>query len=162
MSNHIHIVATFQNRVALQNFLRTSTALIARAMTGARKGRPFRPAAVAHPVNTKKPASEMSARRKRDALLKNSTHLKRQTRQSVSAPNYSSTDQKQNAQRVRFFDHVVFSRVVNGLRDFVGIKRYLRKNEAECELGAHARHVIEQFERAARDALHKQISVWSR
>jgi REP element-mobilizing transposase RayT len=117
MSNHIHIVASFKNRVAFQNFLRTATALIARSVTGARKGKPFQP--------------------------------RRTKRLPPSA-------------RVRFFDNVVFSRVINGFRDFNGVKRYLRKNEAERELGYQARRLIEQFERAARESIHKHIKLWSR
>jgi REP element-mobilizing transposase RayT len=41
MGNHLHIVATFGRREDFQNFLRTVTALIAREITGARKGKPF-------------------------------------------------------------------------------------------------------------------------
>jgi REP element-mobilizing transposase RayT len=41
MGNHLHVVATFSRREDFQNFLRTVTALIARAVTGARKGKPF-------------------------------------------------------------------------------------------------------------------------
>jgi REP element-mobilizing transposase RayT len=41
MGNHIHIVASFVNRRLFQNFLRTLTALIAREVTGAKKGKPF-------------------------------------------------------------------------------------------------------------------------
>ena len=41
MGNHYHLVATFARREGFQDFLRTVTALIAREVTGARKGRPF-------------------------------------------------------------------------------------------------------------------------
>jgi REP element-mobilizing transposase RayT len=41
MGNHLHVVATFARREDFQNFLRTVTALIARAVTDARKGKPF-------------------------------------------------------------------------------------------------------------------------
>ena len=41
MGNHIHVVASFARREGFQHFLRTVTALIAREVTGARKGRPF-------------------------------------------------------------------------------------------------------------------------
>jgi hypothetical protein len=41
MRNHLHIYATFSRRSEFQNFLRTITSLIARAVTGARKGKPF-------------------------------------------------------------------------------------------------------------------------
>jgi hypothetical protein len=39
--NHLHIFAKFPSRIAFQRFLRTIGALIARLVTGARKGRPF-------------------------------------------------------------------------------------------------------------------------
>ena len=41
MFNHIHLVASFSKRRGFQDFLRTVTALIARKVTGATKGRPF-------------------------------------------------------------------------------------------------------------------------
>jgi hypothetical protein len=41
VGNHLHLVATFPSRAAFQKFLRTITSLIARMVTGARKGRPF-------------------------------------------------------------------------------------------------------------------------
>lgn len=41
MGNHLHIIATFPRREAFADFLRTITSLIARKITGARKGRPF-------------------------------------------------------------------------------------------------------------------------
>jgi hypothetical protein len=40
-ANHLHIFASFPSRVAFQKFLRTITAMIARLVTGARKGKPF-------------------------------------------------------------------------------------------------------------------------
>jgi hypothetical protein len=39
--NHLHLVASFPSRIAFQKFLRTITSLIARLVTGARKGKPF-------------------------------------------------------------------------------------------------------------------------
>jgi hypothetical protein len=39
--NHLHLVASFRSRIAFQKFLRTITAMIARLVTGARKGKPF-------------------------------------------------------------------------------------------------------------------------
>jgi REP element-mobilizing transposase RayT len=41
VGNHIHAVVTFKRKDAFQNFLRTVSALIARHVTGARKGKPF-------------------------------------------------------------------------------------------------------------------------
>jgi REP element-mobilizing transposase RayT len=41
MGNHIHAVVKFKCRNDFQNFLRTMTALIARFVTGARRGKPF-------------------------------------------------------------------------------------------------------------------------
>jgi REP element-mobilizing transposase RayT len=41
MGNHLHVLISFTNRELVQNFLRTVTALIARAVTGAKKGKPF-------------------------------------------------------------------------------------------------------------------------
>ncbi len=39
--NHLHLLASFPSRAAFQKFLRTITAMIARLVTGARKGKPF-------------------------------------------------------------------------------------------------------------------------
>ncbi|MBI4404515.1 MAG: transposase [Deltaproteobacteria bacterium] len=39
--NHLHLLVRFNNRALLQHFLRTYPALIARFVTGARKGKPF-------------------------------------------------------------------------------------------------------------------------
>lgn len=41
MGNHLHIVASFPKREFFQDFLRTITAMIARAVTGSRRGKPF-------------------------------------------------------------------------------------------------------------------------
>ena len=41
VGNHLHIVASFPRTREFQNFLRTITALIARHVTGARRGKPF-------------------------------------------------------------------------------------------------------------------------
>lgn len=92
MKNHIHIVASFVNRKAFQNFLRTVAALIARKLTGARKGHPFR---------------------------------------------------KDGA---RFFNHILFSRVVQSFADLKRMQCYLNKNAVERELGVNARNLIEEYE----------------
>lgn len=41
VGNHIHAVVTFKTKEAFHNFLRTISALVARHVTGARKGKPF-------------------------------------------------------------------------------------------------------------------------
>jgi REP element-mobilizing transposase RayT len=41
VGNHLHMLATFPSRAAFQKFLRTITAMIARLVTGARRGKPF-------------------------------------------------------------------------------------------------------------------------
>jgi len=41
VGTHIHVIASFPKRECFGHFLRTVTALIAREITGARKGRPF-------------------------------------------------------------------------------------------------------------------------
>jgi REP element-mobilizing transposase RayT len=41
VGNHIHAIIRFKQRIDFQNFLRTVTALIARFVTGARRGKPF-------------------------------------------------------------------------------------------------------------------------
>ena len=41
VGNHLHIKARFKNRASFQNFLRTIAALIARVVTGARRGHAF-------------------------------------------------------------------------------------------------------------------------
>lgn len=156
MSNHIHVVASFKNRVAFQNFLRTVTALIARTITGARKGRPFQPTTDLSPLKTREWVTNKTRRSasqpstEREALEGTERALRAVSKSSSAA-----------VKRVRFFNHVVFSRVISGLKDFRGVFRYLRKNEIERKFGTYARRVIENFELAARDAVHKQIKVWS-
>lgn len=39
--DHMHLIASFPSRIAFQKFLRTITAMIARLVTGARRGKPF-------------------------------------------------------------------------------------------------------------------------
>jgi hypothetical protein len=39
--NHLHLLASFPSRIAFQKFLRTIAAMIARLVTGAKKGKPF-------------------------------------------------------------------------------------------------------------------------
>jgi REP element-mobilizing transposase RayT len=41
MGNHIHLVLSFKEREGFQNFLRAVASLIARSVTGAKKGKPF-------------------------------------------------------------------------------------------------------------------------
>lgn len=41
MGNHIHLILRFKSRAMFQRFLKTITGLIARHVTGARKGKPF-------------------------------------------------------------------------------------------------------------------------
>ena len=41
VGNHLHVIASFARPEDFQNFLRTVTALIARQVTGARRGKPF-------------------------------------------------------------------------------------------------------------------------
>lgn len=41
VGNHVHLVVRFANRKLFQNFLRTTAALVARAVTKAKKGKPF-------------------------------------------------------------------------------------------------------------------------
>jgi REP element-mobilizing transposase RayT len=41
VGNHLHIVASFARPEEFQNFLRTITSLIARHVTGAKRGKPF-------------------------------------------------------------------------------------------------------------------------
>jgi len=41
VGNHLHLLISFKRRESCQRFLREVTGLIARAVTGARKGKPF-------------------------------------------------------------------------------------------------------------------------
>ena len=103
MSNHIHLVASFSNRTLFQNFMRTVSALIARHVTGARRGRPF---------------------------------------------------------GKRFWDDLLFSRVVSGRRDFRGLTSYLQKNQIERDIHPIARLAVEEYERAAREARLRRCDIW--
>lgn len=90
MGNHLHLVLTFARREGFQDFLRTVTALIARHVTKARRGKPFG-----------KP----------------------------------------------FWDHLAFTRVIQGFRDRMKMKTYLWKNEIERNYGSATRNKLEEFEK---------------
>lgn len=55
--------------------------------------------------------------------------------------------QKGRAFGKRFWDHLVFTRIVTGRRDFAGLDHYFFKNEIEREYGRGARADIERDER---------------
>ena len=99
MGNHLHVIAKFKSRAMFQNFLRIVTGLIARHVTGAKRGKPF---------------------------------------------------------GKRFFDQLAFTRVVNGLKDFRGLKVYLEKNEIERDVHPRARADFENAERDERLARRKR------
>jgi REP element-mobilizing transposase RayT len=108
MGNHIHLIVKFKSRAMFQRFLKTVTGLIARLVTGARRG---------------------------------------------------------NAFGKRFFDHLAFSRIVQGTRDLRGLVGYFFKNEIEREVGGQARAEIEMEQRRARRAragrMFSKLEVWS-
>src|SRR5262249_50944354 len=103
VGNHLHIVASFPNSELFKNFLRTVTCLIARVVTGAKKGKPF---------------------------------------------------------GKRFWDHLAFTRVVNGSRDFFGLMKYLERNRIEAENGRLARRTVEEYNKAARVAEKTGRDIW--
>lgn len=59
----------------------------------------------------------------------------------------------------RFWDHLVFTRVVSGRRDFAQLANYMRKNEIEREFGGVYRHLTEQNENVARHARQKRMTI---
>lgn len=87
VGNHIHCMASAPRKKLLSNFLRTIAGVIARLVTGAKKGEPF------------------------DG---------------------------------RFWDHVIFTRLIVGRRDFRSMQNYLHKNHLEAELGPQARAEYER------------------
>jgi hypothetical protein len=102
VGNHLHIVASFPQALEFQNFLRTITALIARHVTGARRGKPF---------------------------------------------------------GKRFWDHLAFTRVIYGRRDFKGLGKYVQKNRIQAEFGPLARQAVEEYEAARRKALKLGVDI---
>ena len=90
MKNHIHLAVSFKSRELVQKFMRVVFGLIARLLTGARKGKAF---------------------------------------------------------GKRFWDQLVFTRIVNGRRDFSRLMDYFFKNEIEREYGYAEREEIERSER---------------
>jgi REP element-mobilizing transposase RayT len=53
---------------------------------------------------------------------------------------------------VKFWDHIPFTRIVQGMNDFYGMLRYILKNTLEAECGKEWREGIERYERALRKA----------
>ena len=145
VGNHIHILASFRTKPGLQNFLRTIAALIAREVTGARRGRPFRPL-------TKSELRERPEPREKQAKKQ----LHSQAKESERTPSTAKSPQA----KVRFWDHLAFSRVVFGKRDFLSTMRYLYKNEVEAAWGPRARKGIEEFDKADRLARKTARDVW--
>ena len=86
MGNHIHLAISFKSRELVQAFMRVTFGLIARLLTGARKGKAF---------------------------------------------------------GQRFWDALVFTRIVTGRRDYERLMDYLFKNEVEREYGYSAREQLE-------------------
>jgi hypothetical protein len=60
----------------------------------------------------------------------------------------------------KFWDALVFTRVVHGRRDFAGLTNYIDKNRAEVEFGPLARRSIEEYEKAARTAKRRGCEIW--
>jgi REP element-mobilizing transposase RayT len=59
----------------------------------------------------------------------------------------------------RFWDHLVFTRIVTGRRDFETMSRYMTKNEVERECGPSLRQAIELHEKARREARRRGLSI---
>ena len=102
MGNHIHLALSFKTRKTMQDFLRVVPGIIARVVTGARKGKAF---------------------------------------------------------GKRFWDHLAFTRIITGRRDFASIKNYFFKNQSEREDGPLGRKAIEGAEDLIKQAKRRKISV---
>ena len=98
MRDHVHLVVSFRAKGPMQSFLKVSAGLIAKAVTGARKGRAF---------------------------------------------------------GKRFWDHLVFTRIITGKRDFDRVIRYLWKNKIEREEGPTLRWLVEDNERLDKETRKK-------
>ena len=59
----------------------------------------------------------------------------------------------------RFWDHLAFTRIITGRRDFVSIKNYFYKNQSEREDGPLGRKAIEGCEELIKQAKRRGISV---
>ena len=57
---------------------------------------------------------------------------------------------------VRFWDELPFSRIVDGLRDFRGMLKYIFKNRIESDYGRNARDAMEEFEQIQRTVCRKR------
>jgi REP element-mobilizing transposase RayT len=59
----------------------------------------------------------------------------------------------------RFWDHLVFTRIVTGRRDYLKMQKYLTKNEIERELGQRMRDAVELHEKAVRESRRLKLSL---
>jgi REP element-mobilizing transposase RayT len=60
----------------------------------------------------------------------------------------------------RFWQGLLFSRVIFGRRDFKTMAGYLEKNQIEREIGFMARRSVEEYESAIRRAVKLKCDVW--
>lgn len=67
---------------------------------------------------------------------------------------------KGHAAKTKFWDHIPFTRIVQGFRDFTGMLRYILKNTVEAELGKEFREGVERFERALAKAKKAGREIW--
>jgi REP element-mobilizing transposase RayT len=100
MGNHIHLLVSFKDKKLIQKFLRVISGLIARLITGAKKGKAF---------------------------------------------------------GKRFWDHLLFTRIITGRRDFSSMAHYLSKNEIERECGQAMRQAMELHDEVSKEARRRNI-----
>ena len=117
VGNHLHMLLRSGSEKSFKRGMRTMTALIARLVTGARKGRPF--AATAKKIVTRR-AGERGAGRVADSRLKYRNGRK-------------------------FWDATYYSRLTFGLQDLQKLARYFEFNSADAVFGEWGRKLYQDF-----------------
>ena len=59
----------------------------------------------------------------------------------------------------RFWDFLVFTRIITGRRDVMTMHKYMNKNDVEVELGGAFRYAMELHEKAVREAKKRRCSL---
>ena len=127
VGNHLHLIVQPRTRAGFQRFLRTFTGVVARMVTGARRGHAFAGGASSGGVYL----SNASSGHARDGGLG-----------AASRGHPRSGGQGTGAQARAFWDALAFSRVVTWGRAYEGLKKYLEMNSAESSGGWQARTIV--------------------
>ena len=116
VGNHLHLIVQPRTRAGFQRFLRTFSGVVARMVTGARRGRAVNGAASRGGV--------CAGAARRGSARGGSPGVGSQAR--------------------AFWDALAFSRVVTLGRAYEGLKKYFEMNSAESGGGKHARAIVQE------------------